>query len=110
MYNPYNRQDAGSHLLERTQHVTKFRPGQQVFAKCGTSGQTQFITSATFVQPAGKRKLVLRGPDGARFEAKNEDVYPSKESLEASIPELRTSLDEQTGRTTHFPANPALTG
>jgi hypothetical protein len=88
--------------------VTNFKPGQTVYAKCGTEGKTQLITAATFIRPSGKMKLLLRHPNGSRFEAKNEDVYPTKELLEASIPELRISVNEETGRVTHFPANPAL--
>lgn len=86
----------------------RYRPGQAVVAKCGTAGDAQYVISATFVRAASKSTLLLRECDGAEFEAKVEDVYPSMEMLEASIPGLRTSVNLDTGRRTEFPIDPSI--
>jgi hypothetical protein len=64
----------------------QYRPKQQVAVNLGTRNGEPRGVLAKFVQAAGKKKLLLRGEDGARFEARNEDVYQTRADLEDAVP------------------------
>lgn len=86
-----------------------FKNGQEVAVKIGggVDGGMTIAIPATFLRRVGK-KLLCKDRSGKKFQIKPENVFPSMEALEASIQNLRVSVNTETVRITTFPPDSRL--
>lgn len=86
-----------------------FKLGQEVAVKAagGGDGRMTIAIPARFLRRVGK-KLLCKDRSGKRFQIEPENVFASMEALEASVSNLRVSVNGETGRVTTFPPESRL--
>jgi hypothetical protein len=87
---------------ERSLKLTEFMPGQRVYVVYAV-GRMSMAFPATFVRRGPLNGCKVKDDSGNVLQVRPEHVFASKEALEASVKNLRVSLDAATGEITEFP-------